>query len=179
MMEGDRELTLRPIGRVVQGLAPSVAQGPALSSPEGRPRPGDGDRREEDAADIEIDAAWAGALDGIEEFSHIWVVWWLDRSPSGGPLDSLRVRPERREEMPLVGILATRSPRRPNPIALTAVRLLERQGSRLRVQGLDAYEGTPILDIKPYLRRGDLIPEATTPGWLEQLWCIQDEERDL
>jgi tRNA (Thr-GGU) A37 N-methylase len=80
--------------------------------------------------------------------------------------------------MPLRGIFATRSPRRPNPIAITAVRLLERQGARLRVQGLDAYQGTPILDLKPYLRRGDLIPEAAMPAWLEQLWRIHDEERE-
>ncbi len=79
--------------------------------------------------------------------------------------------------MPLRGIFATRSPHRPNPIAITPVRLLERQGVRLYVQGLDAFEGTPILDLKPYLRRGDLIPEATTPAWLEKLWRIHDEEK--
>jgi tRNA (adenine37-N6)-methyltransferase len=153
------EVSLRPIGRVASG----------------RPVGAHDDRWKEATAEIEVDAEWADALDGIVEFSHIWVVWWLDRSE--GPPDFTHVRAERREEMPLVGIFATRSPRRPNPIALTAVRLLERKGGRLYVQGLDAYEGTPILDVKPYLRRGNLIAEATTPRWLEELWNIHDRER--
>ena len=160
MGEG-RRLTLRPIGRVVEGY----------------PRQGGADVREEGSAEIEIDVAWAEALDGIDGFSHIWVVWWPDRFEE--PPTSPRVHPEGREEMPLVGLFATRSPHRPCPIAITAVRLLERRGTRLRVQGLDASLGTPIFDIKPYLRRGDLIPEATMPDWLEHLWRIHDEERGL
>jgi tRNA-Thr(GGU) m(6)t(6)A37 methyltransferase TsaA len=158
-MDQERELKLYPIGRVVSGR----------SSTDGKTR------WEEAPAEIELDPTWAGALDGIEEFSHVWVVWWLDRFDA--PPSSLHVRPERREEMPLIGIFATRSPQRPNPIAMTAVRLLARKGNRLRVQGLDAYEGTPVLDLKPYLRRGDLIPEATMPHWLEDLWRIHDEEK--
>ena len=164
-MGKELSLALKPIGRIVHGAA----------QPDGpRPRPS---ALGEKTARIEIDAAWAGALDGIEEFSHIWVLWWLDQSPAGSELDSLQVRPEGRAEMPLRGIFATRSPRRPNPIAMTPVRLLARQGARLTVQGLDAFEGTPILDLKPYIRRGDLIPEATMPDWLEELWRIHDEER--
>lgn len=158
-MAEESALTLRPIGRVVRGHA-----GPDRS-----------DRWEEEEAEIEIDPAWAGALDGIEGFSHIWVVWWLDRSD--GPPDGLRVRPQRREDMPLVGIFATRSPQRPNPVAISAVRLLERQGARLRVQGLDACQGTPVLDLKPYLRRGDQIRGPTAPDWLERLWRIHDQEQ--
>ena len=160
-MGEERELTLRPIGRVARG----------------RPWPDDGERceqSEERTADIEIDDAWADALDGIEGFSHVWVVWWVDRS--AGPPDAMQVHPEGRPEMPLVGLLATRSPRRPNPVGITAVRLLERKGTRLCVHGLDAFEGTPVLDIKPYLRRGDLIPDATGPEWLQQLWQTHDEE---
>lgn len=155
-----RALTLYPIGRVVRG----------------RPERDQGARFVEESAEIEIDAPWVEALDGLEDFSHIWVVWWLDQFEE--PPVSPRVHPEGREEMPLVGLLATRSPHRPCPIALTAVKLLEHQGGRLRVQGLDAYVGTPVLDIKPYLRRGDLIPNATVPDWLVELWRIHDEERD-
>jgi tRNA-Thr(GGU) m(6)t(6)A37 methyltransferase TsaA len=158
MHEGP-ELVLHPIGRVVKGRPPEEG----------------GDGWETEVAELEIEPEWAGALDGIEAFSHIWVIWWLDRFES--PPDTLRVRPERREELPLVGIFATRSPHRPNPVALTVVRLLERRGPVLQVEGLDAYEGTPILDIKPYLRRGDVIPEAQMPDWLERLWRSHDEER--
>jgi tRNA-Thr(GGU) m(6)t(6)A37 methyltransferase TsaA len=170
-MEVEHKLTLQPIGRVLK----SHVQPPAQQS--GTPRPGPVDL-EEGQAVLEIDPAWAAALDGLEAFSHLWIVWWLDQAPTGQDLDSLQVRPEGRQDMPLLGIFATRSPRRPNPIAFTAVRLLERQGANLRVEGLDAFEGTPILDLKPYLRRGDMIPEASTPAWLEQLWRIHDEERE-
>ena len=146
----------------------------------GRPRPDQSTGRAEGSGDVEsaeitVDLAWAEALDGIEEFSHIWILWWIDSYDH--PPTSRHVHPERRLELPLVGLFATRSPHRPCPVGLTAVRLLGRDGNRLVVQGLDAYEGTPILDIKPYLRRGDLIPEATMPGWLETLWQIHDAER--
>lgn len=153
------ELSLRPIGRVIRG----------------RSCRDDVQRWEEQTADIELDEVWEDALDGIEGFSHVWVVWWVDRA--AGPPDALRVRPEGRPEMPLVGLFATRSPRRPNPVGITAVRLLDREGTRICVRGLDAFEGTPIFDIKPYLRRGDLIPDANHPEWLRQLWRIHDEER--
>jgi tRNA-Thr(GGU) m(6)t(6)A37 methyltransferase TsaA len=145
----------------------------------GRPRPdpslyGAARAAEADAAEITIDATWEEALDGIEGFSHIWVLWWIDRFDD--PPEARRVHPEGRLEMPLVGLFATRSPHRPFPIGLTAVRLLERRGNRLVVEGLDAFVGTPVLDLKPYLRRGDMIPEAGMPDWLERLWQIHDAQ---
>jgi tRNA-Thr(GGU) m(6)t(6)A37 methyltransferase TsaA len=145
----------------------------------GVPRPGtspccDGGDGESDASEITIDAAWSEALDGLEEFSHVWVVWWIDRFDD--PPERQRVRPEGRAEMPLVGLFATRSPHRPCAVGITAVRLLRRKGRRLLVEGLDAFEGTQVLDIKPYLRRGDLIEGARAPDWLERLWQIHDAE---
>jgi tRNA-Thr(GGU) m(6)t(6)A37 methyltransferase TsaA len=150
---------VHPIGRVLRGRPPGSRD----------------DEWERAEAEIEIEPAWAGGLDGLEAFSHIWVIWWLDRAAVPPP--DLHVRPEKRAEMPLVGLFATRSPSRPNPIGLTAVRLLERRGHLLRVLGLDAYAGTPVLDIKPYLRRGDLLSDATVAPWLEQLWQIHEAGR--
>lgn len=162
-MNSDRDqtttLTLHPIGRVVEGAAFP-------------PEPG----WEERDAVVEIDTAWAAALDGLDGFSHIWLIWWLDARDA--PPDQLRVHPERREDTPLVGIFATRSPHRPNPIAMTAVRLVELHSRRLRVRGLDARQGTPVLDIKPYIRRGDLIAGATMPDWIEALWQSHDAQRE-
>jgi tRNA-Thr(GGU) m(6)t(6)A37 methyltransferase TsaA len=163
MGEG-RKLILDPIGRVGNI---HVVEDPSWRDADGNHEAG--------TAEIEIDAAWAEALDGIGEFSHIWVVWWPDRFEEPPTLP--RVHPEGRREMPEVGLFATRSPHRPCPIAITAVRLQEHHGARLLVQGLDASPGTPVLDIKPYLRRGDLIPGATMPDWLERLWRIHDKER--
>ncbi len=168
-MGEERGLTLRPIGRVIRGqLCPEPGW------PE-RGQPDQDDRWAEEPTEIEIDAAWTEALNGVEGFSHIWLVWWLDRFEEAPT--SLHIHPERKQDMPLVGLFATRSPHRPCPIAITVVRLLERRGARLVVQGLDAYQGTPILDIKPYLRRGDLVLDATAPEWLEHLWSRHDEEQ--
>jgi tRNA-Thr(GGU) m(6)t(6)A37 methyltransferase TsaA len=144
-------LTVHPIGRVSAS-------------------PGD------DLLDVVIDDDWAEALDGLEAFSHLWVVWWLSERTQTPT--QLRIRPERRDDMPLMGLFATRSPQRPNPIAMTAVRLVEREGTRLRVAGLDAHPGSPVLDLKPYLRRGDLISEANVPDWLARLWDIHDRQQE-
>jgi tRNA-Thr(GGU) m(6)t(6)A37 methyltransferase TsaA len=157
----NRGLVVCPIGWVIRG----------------RPWPPGNEPWEEQVAEIDLDPAWTEALDGLDGFSHIWVVWWLDRASVGDTPGILRIHPEGREEIPEVGLFATRSPRRPNPIAITAVRLLGRQGNRLHVLGLDACVGSPILDLKPYLRRGDLIPDATTPAWLDHLWQLHDQER--
>jgi tRNA-Thr(GGU) m(6)t(6)A37 methyltransferase TsaA len=125
-------------------------------------------------SEVVIEENYAAALEGLEEFSHLWVLFWLhqrDREVI------LKVHPEGRQELPEVGVLATRSPRRPMPLAMTAVRLLERRGNVLVVRGLDALDGTPVLDIKPYLVRGDSIAEATIPDWLQRLWQLHDAER--
>ena len=100
-----------------------------------------------------------GLLD-IEGFSHLLVIWVFDRSDRtelvGTPPSDDRPH----------GVFATRSPRRPNPIGLTVVRLLERQGSRLRVAGVDMLDGTPVLDIKPYL--SSVPAEQLKRGWLAE-----------
>jgi tRNA-Thr(GGU) m(6)t(6)A37 methyltransferase TsaA len=117
-------------------------------------------------SDIVIDSEWADALDGIEAFSHVWVLFYLSGSP---PPESPRTRPQGRHDAPLVGRFATRSPVRPNPIGMTPVELLAIEKNRLRVMGLDAFDGTPVLDLKPYLPRGDSIPHARVPDWLTRL----------
>ena len=124
---------------------------------------------EEIESEIVVNQEWVEALHGIEQFSHILVLFWLDRAQSERGTRH-KIRPQRREDLPEVGLFATRTMNRPNPIGLTAVRLLERRDSVLRVLGLDALEGTPLLDLKPYLTRGDCVPDATVPWWIEKLW---------
>jgi tRNA-Thr(GGU) m(6)t(6)A37 methyltransferase TsaA len=119
-------------------------------------------------AQVVIDPEWAEALEGIEKFSHIWVLFGLHRAAEGRRFTA-KVHPMGQKDLPLVGALATRTPHRPNPIALTLVQLLRREDNVLIVRGLDAYDGTPILDIKPYLPTGDLIPEATAPDWVRTI----------
>jgi tRNA-Thr(GGU) m(6)t(6)A37 methyltransferase TsaA len=99
----------------------------------------------------------AGLMD-IEGFSHLFVIWAFDRAEGF----ELTGRPPT-DDRPH-GVFATRSPRRPNPIGLTVLELLSREGARLRVRGVDMLEGTPILDIKPYL--SSIPAEQLRRGWL-------------
>ena len=86
-------------------------------------------------------------------------------------------RPAPSQRCPWWGSLCTRTPLRPNPISLTVVELIERVDNVLHVRNLDMYDGTAVLDIKPYLTRGDCHPQATCPEWMRRLWAIHDEER--
>ncbi|MEK7281702.1 MAG: tRNA (N6-threonylcarbamoyladenosine(37)-N6)-methyltransferase TrmO [Chloroflexota bacterium] len=114
---------------------------------------------------IELKPELEAALDGIEGFSHIVVVFWCHRVQGEFPTN---VHPCRRQDLPLVGVFASRSPHRPNSIGLTTVRLSKKEGRVLHVQGLDAVEGTPVLDIKPYSPRYNPL-HASVPEWMEKL----------
>ena len=110
----------------------------------------------------------AEGLEDLEGFSHIQVLFWLHRMRKGKEL-SLKIHPMGRQELPLVGLFATRSPHRPNPIGLTTAELLKREGNVLTVRGLDAEDDTPILDIKTYIPGYDGPPEAKVPPWIGRL----------
>ena len=119
---------------------------------------------------------WEAALASIEQYSHLIVVFWLDQAKRARKPRLLR--PEGRDDFPEVGIFATRTPRRPNPLGISTPRLLRRDANTLWVTGIDAWPGTPILDVKGYTPRDDHHPDATVPDWLHQLWAIHDRERD-
>jgi len=109
---------------------------------------------------LEIRAELERGLKDVEGFSHLFVIWAFDRSEGYDlvvtpPSDA---RPH--------GVFATRSPRRPNPIGLTVVELLGRDGPNLRVRGIDMLDGTPILDIKPYM--SNVPAERLRRGWLAE-----------
>jgi tRNA-Thr(GGU) m(6)t(6)A37 methyltransferase TsaA len=125
---------------------------------------------------LEIDPAWEPALSGIEEFSHLVVIFYLDQAKRPRKPGTLRAA-EDQSGAPPVGLFATRTPRRPNPIGLSCPRLLRREGNRLIVSGIDAWPGTPILDVKGYYPRDEQRPDATVPPWLESLWRQHDDER--
>lgn len=119
-------------------------------------------------SEIVLDEDLEEALEGIEEYSHITVLFYL-AGVTGRERRIRRLHPRDRQDVPLVGVFATRSQYRPNPIGMTVARLLERHGNRLRVSGLDAYNETPVLDIKPYIPDGDLAATARVPDWLHRL----------
>ena len=105
-------------------------------------------------------------LEGLEEFSHLIVLYWMHQADSKGPLPS-KIHPRRNQKLPLVGRFATRSPSRPNPIGKATVKLIERQGNILKVQGLDAIDSTPLIDIKPYIPEYDSAKDARAPKWTD------------
>ncbi len=107
-------------------------------------------------------------LDSLTEFSHIFVLFNLNQIQTTQNLP-LKIHPRSRADLPLMGIFATRTPFRPNPIGLTLVELLKIEGNTLTVRGLDAYDGTPILDIKPY-DPWDKAENARTPAWWRKLY---------
>jgi tRNA-Thr(GGU) m(6)t(6)A37 methyltransferase TsaA len=107
------------------------------------------------------------ATEGMEEFSHVVVLFWMHQVPAEARLQT-KAHPQRRADLPLVGVLVTRSPARPNPIGMAVVRLLERKGNVLKVKGLDAIDGTPLLDIKPCFP-SDAMTQVQAPEWVTKL----------
>ncbi|MDP2918988.1 MAG: tRNA (N6-threonylcarbamoyladenosine(37)-N6)-methyltransferase TrmO [Dehalococcoidia bacterium] len=120
-------------------------------------------------SEIVIDANLTEALDGLEGFSHIIVLYWMHRAKA--ERKNLKTHPMGRQDVLPQGIFVVRTPNRPNPIGKQTVRLLERRGNMLKVQGLDAIDGTPVIDIKPYIPGYDSATNATTPDWV-----IREEE---
>lgn len=115
--------------------------------------------------EIEIDKKFALGLDGIEDYSHVIVVYWMDKVKEC----HLKHHPQGQEGIPYVGIFACRCPQRPNRIAMSTVILLGRKNNVLKVKGLDIISGTPILDIKPYTPQYDKVENAKVPDWVKKL----------
>jgi tRNA-Thr(GGU) m(6)t(6)A37 methyltransferase TsaA len=115
------------------------------------------------------------ALDGIEDFSHMFVIFWMHEI-SKEDRRTMKVHPRGRRDMPLIGAFATRTPHRPNPIGLTVVELLEVEGNVATVRGLDAFDGTPVLDIKPF-DKWDVPEDASVPEWWMKLEMEKPRKR--
>jgi len=113
---------------------------------------------------IAIDPIYQQGLTGIDGFSHLIVVTWLHLAATERR-DTLALHPGGDTRLPLLGVFALRVAARPNPIGVTVVRLLRVEGGALSVRGLDAVDGTPVLDLKPYLPPYDSEPAALLPGW--------------
>jgi len=111
---------------------------------------------------------FAGILHGIEGFSHILVLYWSHFTSEEGR-SLIKVHPMGRKDLPKVGIFASCSPARPNPICVSAVPLLENRGNLLKVRGLDAVDGSPVIDIKPYHPWYYSVSEAKVANWMAQI----------
>jgi tRNA-Thr(GGU) m(6)t(6)A37 methyltransferase TsaA len=118
-------------------------------------------------SEIVVNPELAQALEGITGFSHLFVLFWLSEI-STEQRKMLKVYPRGRRDLPLLGVFATRTNLRPNPIGLTLVELVNVKGNVLTVRGLDAFNGTPVLDIKPY-DFWDVAKDAKVPKWWAKL----------
>ena len=119
-------------------------------------------------SELHVTPAFGAGLEGLDQFSHALVIFWMHAS-SFTPENDLVRRPRGRADMPELGIFAQRAKHRPNPIGVTAVRVLGRHGNVLTVRGLDAIDGTPLLDVKPYVPAFDRVEDATIPEWMTRL----------
>lgn len=109
------------------------------------------------------------ALRDLDGFSHIWVIYWMHLNRGWNPIVTPPRGPKIRR-----GLLATRAPHRPNSIGLSAVRLEAVDGLTLHIRGHDMLDGTPVLDIKPYIPEADAIPDAD-PGWTRLIGASSDD----
>jgi len=143
-------MNLKAIGRVSNGIKEPIRHG-----------------WREVISEITVNSELSQALDGLEEFSHLIVLYWMHQLDRGRKLP-LKVHPMGNQDLPLTGRFATRSPSRPNPVGQATVELLERRANVLKVKGLDAIDGTPIIDIKPYIPGYDSANDARAPRWMSQ-----------
>ena len=115
-------------------------------------------------SEVVLDDSLDGAIDSLDEYSHVTILYWchVDRNPGEKPN---KLHPHRQEKYPLVGVFATRSSDRPNRFGICTAKLLECKGTVLKVAGLDAIDGSPLINIFPYNPHHDSRPDATMPEW--------------
>lgn len=148
-MTQTKEIRLKPIGYVQRKTKNENVKDRSLS------------------AQVVIKSKYVEALNGIEDYSHLFIIFYMHKTPKEQKL-ILKVNPRGRADIPLQGVFATRTPQRPNPIGLTLVQLIERKQNTLVVKGLDAYDNTPILDIKPF-DHWNSATDIKVPEWRRKL----------
>ena len=127
-------------------------------------------RIEKESCHIELSQLYTTGLRHIDQFSHVFVLWWISMRDNPQDRSKMLATPPRLEASIETGVFSSRSPARPNPIGLTKVKLLKVENNRLYIDRIDALDGTPVLDIKPYLP-GDSVPKENLglPEWFEYL----------
>ena len=159
-------MTIKPVG-IVRNEVKKPALATESDGLKWRPR-GRWQEYKKRVSELVIDKNHTSCLDGIEGFSHLLVLYWAHLvRPEGRQFT--RVHPMGREDLPLTGIFATCSPARPNPICVTAVRLLGRDDNILKVEGLDAVDGSPVVDIKPYNPGFCAVKDVKLADWMEKI----------
>jgi tRNA-Thr(GGU) m(6)t(6)A37 methyltransferase TsaA len=123
-------------------------------------------RKKEKAAWIEIFDEYSDALLGLQGFSHIQVLFWFHKNDSAGKRKTLRVHPRKDKNNPLSGVFATHSPLRPNPIGLTLCKIKSIEDQQIKIEDIDAFDATPVIDIKCYIPSSVAESDIRLPDWV-------------
>ncbi len=122
-------------------------------------------RREGGKTMLVMNTSVQPALLGLDEFSHLLVFWWFDKNDTPAKRSVLQVHPRGNRENPLTGVFACRCPMRPNLLALTPCKIVAVRDNIVEIEDIDAFDGTPILDLKGYIPGCDAVANATAPLW--------------
>ncbi len=122
--------------------------------------------KKEEAAWIDIYEPYADALLGLEGFSHILVFFWFHENDMADRRNTLRVHPRKDEKNPLTGVFGTHSPLRPNLVGLTRCKINSIEGLRIHLEDIDAFDGTPVIDIKCFIPDSPPESEIRLPDWV-------------
>jgi tRNA (adenine37-N6)-methyltransferase len=123
-------------------------------------------RKKAAATRIEIFESYSDALLGLEGFSHILVFFWFHENDTADRRKTLRVHPRGDEKNPLSGVFATHSPRRPNLIGLTLCKIKSIRDNRIEIEDIDAFDGTPVIDVKCYIPHPVAESDMRLPAWV-------------
>lgn len=129
-------------------------------------------RKDEEETWIEILEKYEDAILNLDRFSHIITLWWISEKDNESDRSILQAKAmieNATREPPTSGVFATRAPVRPNPIGMTIVKLLKIEGNKIYIDQTDAFDNTPIIDIKPYIPNSDCILNTTLPDYFEPL----------
>ena len=123
-------------------------------------------KKENEDVCIEIDEAYRDALLGLEDFSHITVLYWLHENDTSEKRKTMQVHPRKNKQNPLRGVFATHSPLRPNLIALSICKILSIKDTTIFIEKIDALDGSPVIDIKCFIPSSELGVDIKLPDWV-------------
>ncbi|NNC87504.1 MAG: tRNA (N6-threonylcarbamoyladenosine(37)-N6)-methyltransferase TrmO [Akkermansiaceae bacterium] len=122
-------------------------------------------QKKEGTTTVVIAPEFAEGLLHLDRYSHLWVIWWFDRNDNPDDRDVLRVIPRGNDANGVAGVFATRSQFRPNLVAMTLCRIKKIDGNRIELDGIDAWDDTPVIDLKPYIPAIDRAEDVRTADW--------------
>ena len=122
--------------------------------------------KENENVRIEIDEAYRDALLGLDDFSHITVLYWFHENDTPEKRKTMQVHPRKNKQNPLSGVFATHSPLRPNLIALSICKILSIKDTTIFIEKIDAFDGSPVIDIKCFIPSHELVSDIRLPDWV-------------